>query len=121
MTRRLWRPVIVQVAGDSCAGEIGDAGPPPPHTFRWRGRLYRVQEVLARWAEAEAWWRDAGAAAAVPTVLPGADRWVWRVEAIDQRACSARAAREPHRIAGGVYDLAFAPASALWTVLRVID
>jgi hypothetical protein len=134
MTRRLWRPVVVQVSARAVAepvaseqagsrgGDVwGDAEPPPPHTFRWRGRLFRVQEVLARWAEAETWWREPGAAGDGPTVLPRADRWVWRVEAVDQRAEQARASRESGRVLGGVYDLAFIPTSALWMVLRVID
>lgn len=28
-----------------------------PAQFRWRGRLYLVQEVLARWTESGQWWR----------------------------------------------------------------
>jgi hypothetical protein len=28
-----------------------------PAQFLWRGRLYLVQEVLARWTESGQWWR----------------------------------------------------------------
>lgn len=30
-----------------------------PEQFLWRGRLYVVQEVLARWTEAGRWWQGA--------------------------------------------------------------
>ena len=30
-----------------------------PAQFLWRGRLYVVREVLARWTESGAWWRSA--------------------------------------------------------------
>lgn len=31
-----------------------------PARFLWRGRLYEVREVLARWTESGGWWRAAG-------------------------------------------------------------
>lgn len=34
-----------------------------PAQFLWRGRLYVVREVLARWTEAGGWWRSAGVSA----------------------------------------------------------
>ena len=50
-----------------------------PAQFLWRGRLYVVREVLARWTESGGWWRtpavqalsagDALSAAAVPDPL----------------------------------------------------
>ena len=30
---------------------------PDPAQFLWRGRLYLVREVLARWTESGGWWR----------------------------------------------------------------
>jgi hypothetical protein len=30
---------------------------PEPEQFLWRGRLYMVREVLARWTESGGWWR----------------------------------------------------------------
>ena len=61
-----------------------------PMAFRWRGRRYVVDSVLAHWVETGAWWRypdqsrtsqteqDPG-----PDLEPPADpeRWLWRVEA----------------------------------------
>lgn len=32
---------------------------PEPARFLWRGRLYVVREVLARWTEAGGWWEGA--------------------------------------------------------------
>ena len=32
---------------------------PEPAQFLWRGRLYVVREVLARWTESGGWWRSA--------------------------------------------------------------
>lgn len=34
-----------------------------PAQFLWRGRLYVVREVLARWTEAGSWWRSAAVSA----------------------------------------------------------
>ena len=31
-----------------------------PAQFLWRGRLYKVCEVLSRWTESGGWWRSAG-------------------------------------------------------------
>lgn len=31
-----------------------------PAQFLWRGRLYKVREVLSRWTESGGWWRSAG-------------------------------------------------------------
>ncbi len=36
-----------------------------PAQFLWRGRLYVVREVLARWTEAGGWWRAAAVSALV--------------------------------------------------------
>ena len=64
-----------------------------PAQFLWRGRLYKVREVLSRWTESGGWWRNAGvlalsvgdaAAAADPLApletapIPSSPRWAQR-------------------------------------------
>lgn len=58
-----------------------------PTQFLWRGRLWKVRSVLARWVETPPWWPTAAREAAavegppdqVATVVR--DRECWRVEA----------------------------------------
>jgi hypothetical protein len=70
-----------------------------PVGFRWRGRVYLVRAVLARWIERGSWWTGSagqpttatggtgtgtGAAAAASSVahaVGAVEREVWRVEA----------------------------------------
>jgi hypothetical protein len=61
-----------------------------PVGFRWRGRVYLVRAVLARWIERGSWWSGAVSSGAgphpgVPRSVAGAvgalEREVWRVEA----------------------------------------
>lgn len=64
-----------------------------PAEFLWRGRLYVVREVLARWTESGGWWRAAavqslsdgdalaGGAAVAPletAPLPASPKWAQR-------------------------------------------
>ncbi|MCA1713062.1 MAG: DUF6504 family protein [Actinobacteria bacterium] len=62
-----------------------------PEQFLWRGRLYVVREVLARWTEAGGWWRGdavraltAGDGAPAPDVrlqtapIPASPKWAQR-------------------------------------------
>ena len=63
-----------------------------PAQFLWRGRLYKVREVLSRWTESGGWWRSAGvlalsagdAAEADPLApletapIPSSPRWAQR-------------------------------------------
>jgi len=96
-----------------------------PEAFLWRGRVYRVREVLGHWHERRSWWTepaaravhgeegtDGGTATATATVsVPGADREVWRVEASAGRSASS-----------GVYDLCRHEESGpSWRLLRVAD
>jgi hypothetical protein len=96
---------------------------PDPAQFLWRGRLYLVREVLARWTEAGGWWRtpavlalSTGAGApttAVKGPLSGVDdgeRSWWRVEA----------GRGPG-VGTGVYDLCLDEAHGTWSLARVLD
>ena len=66
---------------------------PDPAQFLWRGRLYVVREVLARWTESGGWWRaaavsalstgDASASGSAPAPLetapiPSSPKWAQR-------------------------------------------
>ena len=100
-----------------------------PEQFLWRGRLYVVREVLARWTEAGGWWRgtavraltagDAVVGGPVPDPLPSASvddheqDW-WRVEADSGRLEALSAGR-------GVYDLCFDWSRGSWSLARVQD
>ena len=104
-----------------------------PAQFLWRGRLYLVREVLARWTESGQWWRtdavraltsgDSGAPGA-GALLPGSPSgslsvddgecdW-WRVEAGTGR-------HEALTAGTGVYDLCFDGARGSWSLARVLD
>ena len=103
-----------------------------PDQFLWRGRLYVVREVLARWTEAGGWWRGdairaltagdaggvAGAAHADGAVSASAvddnERDWFRVEADSGRAEVLSAGR-------GVYDLCFDWSRGAWSLARVLD
>ena len=75
-----------------------------PARFRWRGRVYPVQAVLAHWVEAGGWWRLLGAGAP----LTDREREFWRVEA-------GSAGRR------GVYDLCFDWSAGAWSIARIHD
>jgi len=100
-----------------------------PEQFVWRGRLWRVCDVVGHWVETGAWWRSAEAAAvggaeetpvvggpgqtavAAPDLL--AEREVWRVEAARGRTATG---------AGhGVFDLVFDWADGTWRLTRCAD
>jgi hypothetical protein len=85
--------------------EVARRDDEPAH-FLWRGRLYLVREVLARWTESGGWWRGASLGASVD------DReqdW-FRVEAGAGRA-----------VGTGVYDLCFDWSTGSWSLARVLD
>ena len=131
MVRRYEDPVHVR------PGDEGAAGPEPPSSFLWRGRVYVVRAVLGHWRERRAWWTDTAARAVhgddgPPGGAPPADlgssgspprevpspgtrlslsdeREVWRVEAGCGRAAGL-----------GVYDLCHDPGRA-WSLVRVSD
>lgn len=64
---------------------------PEPTQFLWRGRLWKVRAVLARWVETPPWWNGVqSASAGLESAAPAAagridelvaDRECWRVEA----------------------------------------
>ncbi|MDT7537253.1 MAG: hypothetical protein QOI82_838 [Actinomycetota bacterium] len=92
-----------------------------PEQFLWRGRLYVVRAVLARWTESGGWWRgvralttDATTAAAGSVELDDRERDWWRVEADSGRLAAMSAGR-------GVYDLCFDWSRGAWSLARVVD
>lgn len=94
-----------------------------PAEFLWRGRLYVVQAVLARWVETGAWWQastpvasttqGSSALAVSDSAALSAEREVWRVEATRGRLHGC-----------GVFDLCFdwaATSGTGWSLARAID
>ncbi len=95
-----------------------------PVQFLWRGRLYIVREVLARWTESGGWWRTAAVQAlsfggpadgrdepmAGPASVDDGEQDWFRVEAGAGRAAGT-----------GVYDLCFSWSSGCWSLVRVLD
>jgi len=127
MVRRYDDQVDVRTAVQEL--DDGSAGDASPDAFVWRGRLYVVRAVQARWHERRAWWRDpaasallglraddltgggaALAAASTSTALAG-ECEVWRIEATAGRSSPI-----------GVYDLVRIPGpSDTWHLARVAD
>jgi Family of unknown function (DUF6504) len=114
MSRRYDEPVEVRRRDDE------------PAEFLWRGRLYVVRAVLARWVETGAWWQAAAPTLAQPAtrgssalaVEPDSsalnlERELWRVEATRGREHGT-----------GVFDLCFDWASVSgtgWSLARAMD
>ena len=102
---------LVEEAIEVRVGDPRPVGGAVPEQFLWRGRLYRVTEVVDHWQERHAWWRSSeGSLAQVPLA-----REVWRVSAQRGRAG-----------APGVYDLGVdgevaSGGSAGWQLLRTQD
>lgn len=95
MVRSYAEPVAVQRRDDA------------PEQLLWRGRLYVVRAVLARWVEAGGWWRTS---AGTSTALADPDREYWRVEASSGMASGV-----------AVLDLCFDWDTGTWTVARSMD
>ncbi|HYO38214.1 MAG TPA: DUF6504 family protein [Nocardioidaceae bacterium] len=104
-----------------------------PEQFLWRGRLWKVHEVVAQWVETGPWWQSSGAHAVLgadpadtldgPDFSEasgtsgaasdlGAEREVWRVEAGPGRAVG---------LGHGVFDLVFDWADGSWRLTRCLD
>jgi hypothetical protein len=105
----------------------GSTGPVEgPEQFLWRGRLWKVYDVVAHWVETGPWWSSSqvagvldgetgeragergGGVATVHDLL--AEREVWRVEA-GRGMASGR----------GVFDLVFDWAQGSWLLTRCLD
>jgi hypothetical protein len=105
-----------------------------PEQFLWRGRLWKVSDVVGHWVETGPWWQSSNVAAVLgaedrdgPTPdLPGrspsvhdlvAEREVWRVEA----ARGLVAAGAGPGAGRGVFDLVFDWAEGGWLLTRCMD
>jgi hypothetical protein len=86
-----------------------------PEQFLWKGRLWKVCDVVAHWVETGAWWqpREGEPSGQSPHDLLG-EREVWRVEAARGLAASTAGGR-------GVFDLAFDWAGGGWRLARCLD
>ena len=80
---------------------------PVPEQFLWRGRLYVVREVLARWTASGSWWKSAA------EQLDDREQQWWRVEADSGRLAALSGGR-------GTYDLCFSWHTG-WSLKRVLD
>ena len=128
--RRYDDPVEVRRGWVEGPGHRGEG----PEQFLWRGRLWKVADVLARWVETGPWWqsseadatrgtdeghevtRDGGAVTTMPRLAAVdllAEREVWRVE--------ASAGRNATREGRGVFDLVFDWADGTWQLARCLD
>jgi len=101
-------------------------GAEAPEQFLWRGRLWRVRVVIARWVETGAWWQSAQArtargdepngevaVAARPVAELLGEREVWRVEA----AAPGRGSGP----SGVVADLSFDWSTGGWRLVGLAD
>jgi hypothetical protein len=99
-----------------------------PEQFVWKGRLWKVHEVVAQWVETGPWWQSSGVHAVLGADAPdaleasgpvpsasgdlSAEREVWRVEAGRGRAVD---------LGHGVFDLVFDWADGSWRLTRCLD
>ena len=125
----------VEVRKGLVAGTTGSVE--GPEQFLWKGRLWKVRDVLAHWVETGPWWQsrevapilggdppagstDGGAAPSVHDLL--GEREVWRVEAARGQALAAAAGGSAGTSAGaGVFDLTFDWARGSWELSRCAD
>ena len=92
-----------------------------PEQFLWRGRLWKVRDVLAHWVETGPWWQSSGARAVVGRrrLRRGAarsathdlltEREMWRVEAGTGMTNA------------GVFDLSFSWSDGRWQLVGCAD
>lgn len=112
------------------SGTPGTPGAPSaPMAFRWRGRRYIVDSVLAHWVETGAWWRQGdrldrlerfGSDAVEPSPPADPERWVWRVEV----ASAGRRSGDHRGVQTGVFDLCLEPdsnPSQQWSLHAIYD
>ena len=93
-----------------------------PEQFLWRGRLWKVRDVIAHWVETGPWWQSAGVRAVIGSdeateagSQPGvvdllSEREMWRVEAGTGMTTS-----------GGVFDLSFSWSDGSWQLVGCVD
>lgn len=108
------------------------SGSEGPEQFLWRGRLWKVGQVVAHWVETGPWWQSRGAHAVLGSdepetgagvdggavAVPGTDlgsmvaeREVWRVEA----------GRGAAGLGLGVFDLVLDWTDGSWRLARCLD
>lgn len=103
-----------------------------PEQFLWRGRLWKVCDVVGHWVETGPWWQSSGVHAvlgsdmgfdtdtdtggsAVRTATDlAAEREVWRVEAARGLAATGASGR-------GVFDLVLDWTDGSWQLARCAD
>jgi hypothetical protein len=102
----------------------GTTGPVEgPEQFLWKGRLWKVRDVLAHWVETGPWWQSREVAPILgDESAPGGsvhdllgEREVWRVEAARGQAMSRAGA------GAGIFDLTFDWAQGSWLLSRCAD
>lgn len=111
-------------------GWIGppQAGIEGPEQFLWRGRLWKVREVIAYWVETGPWWTTSAAQAVIGAedaagrlgrgVLDLLDeREFWRVEA----GPGVVSGPGSSGVSGGVFDLAFDWSEGNWQLVGCLD
>ena len=94
-----------------------------PEQFLWRGRLWKVRDVIAHWVETGPWWQSAGVRAVIgsdeapeagsePVVTTDllSEREMWRVEAATGMTAG-----------GGVFDLSFSWSDGSWQLVGCVD
>ncbi len=134
-------------------GRVSGTGGGPvegPEQFLWRGRLWKVHQVVAQWVETGPWWQSRGVHAVLgdesaadldldratgggdrtrTAVRPdlAAEREVWRVEAGRGMAAAVRGTRpgggpgDGRGDGRGVFDLVFDWADGSWRLTRCLD
>ena len=70
-----------------------------PEQFLWRGRLWKVNAVVAHWVETGAWWESPGARAVLGTDSRDPGRESTREHAVEQEA-GDDVERETERVVG---------------------
>ena len=103
------------------------AGQEVPAQFLWRGKVWKVCEVISHWVETSAWWEQPGVAALLgvtdgtttlcPSGLRVSDLISWA------SASTGGSRQERGRLvdASGVFDLAFDWSDGSWRLVRCID
>ncbi len=120
--RRYDDPVDVR---KGMVGGPGGGNVEGPEQFLWRGRLWKVCDVVGHWVETGPWWQSSGVHAVLGSEEqpdgrgrdlppdPVADREVWRVEAARGLAAAGSGR--------GVFDLVFDWADGSWQLARCVD